>query len=409
MNPKTFFPHWLRIIGAFILVAALLGFGVSLAILEAGTSLGGVILLMLLATFPLGLAVWAFARFVHALYQVNYKDAFTFLSYRLFGRPSFKPFLTIENGKIVAEKGSVQQIGGPGLVVLKRDSAVVLEQSGRLTRVVKGPHRIDLEPFEKIWAIVDLHAHHWNFKVNAITMDGIPVAYNVALKFRIGHVPDDFSESYRNEIPSAGNLAPFEIEVSEDDVFKAALNTWIRDPWRSEPDRLMIWTKRVVIGATEGTMRAILARYKLDDLLDVESRREIREDLVRRLIPSLEKSGVVLLEVSLNDIEFKEKETLQLWASRWRTRRDLEVKKAEAEGLADQARIRERARNEVRRELFEEILRTLKQHRERDPEAFAHYAVLSFAEMLRRITPEVFRHSGTLEDFGKTRRPGDFE
>ncbi len=409
MNPKTLCFHWCRILGAFLLAVALLVPGALLAIFEAGISLGGLFPLTLLALFPLGLAAWAFARFVHALYQVDYQKAFTFLSYRLFGRPWIRPYLTIENGKIIAGEVLAQKIGGPGQVVLKQDSAIVLEQSGRLTRVVKGPKHIKLEPFEKIWAMVDLHAHHWNFKVNAITMDGIPVAYNVALKFRIGHVPDDFSESYRNEIPSAGNLAPFEIEVSEDDVFKAALNTWIRDPWRSEPDRLMIWTKRVVIGATEGTMRAILARYKLDDLLDVESRREIREDLVRRLIPSLEKSGVVLLEVSLHDIEFKEKETLQLWASRWRARRDLEVKKAEAEGLADQALIRERARNEVRRELFEETLRTLEQYREPDKDAFAHYAVLSFAETLRRITPDVFQHPGTLEILERLVGPVTFE
>ena len=52
---------------------------------------------------------------------------------------------------------------------------------------------------------------------------------------------------------------------------------------RSEPDRLMIWTKRVIISNTEGGFRAILARYELDDLLDIAIRMEIRNKLLTRL------------------------------------------------------------------------------------------------------------------------------
>ena len=394
-NPWTIFLHWAKAIVAVFLVAALVIFSGWISVRMTGTENLHIIPLALLALLPLGLAYWAFARFVRALYQVDLKDGFAFLRHRLFGRPGFRPYATIENGKLIIGDKTLQNIGGPASIVLKQDSAIVLEQSGRLTRVVKGPQFVKLEPFEKIWAIVDLHLHRWDFKVNAVTLDGIPVAYNVALKFRIGHVPEEYKQAAHDDIPPVGELPP--VEVSEDDIFRAALNTWIRDAWRSEPDRLMIWIKRVVIGATEGTMRAILARYKLDDLIDVDARRDIRKELVQRLIPSLENSGVVLQEVALQDIEFKEGEVLQLWASRWRTRRDLEVKKAEAEGLADQARIREKARNEVRRELFKQTLDILKNYQGQDPDAFAHYAVISFAEMLHRTSPNVFLRQDVTE------------
>ena len=280
-----------------------------------------------------------------------------FLIHRLFGRPGFSPYLIVGEGKIVMGTEAVKKRGGPAGIVLRQDSAIILEAGGALTRVIRGPGFPQLQPFEKIWDIIDLRPQRWPFEVSAVTRDGIPLTYEVAIKFQVG--------------------------PTDDDVFKAATCTWIRDAWRSEPDRIMDRTKRVIIGDTEGTMRnRILAKYDLDELLDIQVRQQIRQELFEMLkIGAARDFGVEIMEVTLQDVTFKG-QVLDEWAKTWKMQRDLEVAKIEADERMQEIKLLERARGQARQEMLDNAVKTLNTMAKKRDSVPVDYVLLSFIDMI---------------------------
>lgn len=300
------------------------------------------------------------ASFISAVYKLgDAGEGRQFLTYRLFGRPGFSPYLIIQEGKISVGKDSVKKIGGPAGLVVRQDSAVITEKEGKLARIIRGPGFPRLEAFEKIWDIIDLRPQRWPFKVNAITQDGIPITYEVAVKFKVGD--------------------------TDADILKAATCKWIREAWRTEPDRMMDWVKRVILGAMEGTMRTrILAQYKLDELLDPNVRQQIRQTLLEALTATAAADyGVVIMEVTLHDIEFNG-QVLQEWAKTWKARRDIEVQKIEADERVQELKMRERAESQVRQEMLDSTIKILAAMTEKRDSTLVSedYVLLSFIDMV---------------------------
>jgi len=307
----------------------------------------------------IAMALWLCASFVTTVYKLDsVKEGRQFILHRIFGRPGFSPYLIIQGGSIVKGKDSIHKIGGPAGLVIRQDSAVITEKEGKLARILRGPGFPRLEPFEKIWDMIDMRPQRWPFKVSAVTQDGIPITYEVAVKFRVGD--------------------------TDDDILKAATCKWIREAWRTEPDRVMDWVKRVIIGATEGAMRnKILAQYKLDELLDPDVRRQIRQSLLDALTPAVaEDCGVEIMEVTLHDVEFKG-QVLQEWAKTWKARRDIEVQKIESVERLQELKLRERAMSQVRQEMLDTMVQTLSEMTRDNRQAPTDdYVLLSFIDMV---------------------------
>ncbi len=320
------------------------------------------------------------ANLVNALFGLE-GGGWEFLKHRFFGRPGFSPYLIIGGGKIVLGVDNVKKRGGPAGIVLRKDSAIVLESGGRLTRVIRGPGFPTLEPFEKIWDIIDLRPQWWPFKVSAVTRDGIPITYEVAVKFQVG--------------------------PTDEDIFTAATCKWIRDAWRTEPDRVMDWSKRLIIGDTEGVMRnRILARYNLDELLDVRVRQRIRQDLFETLKASAAQNlGVEVMEVVLQDATFQG-QVLDEWAKTWKMQRDLEVAKIEADERLQELKLIERAQSQVRQEMLERTVKTLNAMTKRRKKVPIDYVLLSFIDMVEHIAPaqKVFIPEDNLVKLEKIRK-----
>jgi len=282
------------------------------------------------------------------------------LIHRLFGRSGFSPYLIIGGGEITMGSESVQKRGGPAGIVLRRDSAIILEAGGALTRIIRGPGFPHLQPFEKIWDIIDLRPQWWPFKVSAVTRDGIPITYEVAIKFQVG--------------------------PTDNDILKAATCKWIRDAWRTEPDRMMDWPKRVIISDTEGTMRnKILAKYNLDELLDAHVRQQIRQDLFEILEEGAARDfGVEIMEVTLQDATFQG-QVLEEWAKTWKMQRDLEVAKIEADERMQEIKLLERARSQVRQEMLDTTIKALNAMAKQRKSVPVDYVLLSFIDMVEHI------------------------
>ncbi len=337
----------------------------------------------LLRRLPLGtlpgliavaVAFVAGTRFTKGLYGLdNWEHALRFLIFRTLGRPSQKkPHIRIEPDGSITGDAALQKTGGPGLLILRKDNnhAVVLEKAGALSRVALPPNFVRLEPFEKIWAVIDLRPQNWPQKVDAITRDGIKITYEAEIQFQIGRLDEN------------GVFQP----PTEAEVFKAAIAKWIRDDNRSEPDRLMTWTKRVVIGTMEGALRGLLERQWLNDLLDADCRAKICAELKTKVIAGAAQFGVVVHDVTLRNVEFNNK-ALRQWSDEWQARRDSEVQKVLVEGRTRRIREREKAKNRLRRDMIEKTSKILKDLAEREGVPLERvtetYILLSFIEMIR--------------------------
>jgi regulator of protease activity HflC (stomatin/prohibitin superfamily) len=281
------------------------------------------------------------------------------------GRPlPHLPYAVIADGEVAPFSSKVvKQVGGPGLLVVQMDNAVVLERGGVLTRVVRGPSAVQLEPFERVWDALDLNPQRWEFNVSAITADGVPISYKANVQFQIAD--------------------------TEDDVFKAAISTWVRDAWRSEAERRFMWTKRVVIGNLEGKLRGLLAHYELDALLKPETREAIRDDLEEGLRQGVAGLGVKILKVTLGDITLQGR-ILQRWADTWHAERERVVQTIHAEGRKRRAQALEQARTQVRQDILQQTMETFKRIANANGgEMPARYVILSLIEVLKRTATSV--------------------
>ena len=145
------------------------------------------------ALVVMALVFWLPGRFVNAVYQLGgLRNGIKFLLFSRFGRPGFGPWAKIEQGEI-AEGGPeiITHLGGPGNLIIYRDSAVVLERGGRLTQVVGSMedgerHFPEVRAFEKIYDIVDLRPKRWVHSVQAMSKDGIRINWDAGVRYQIG-------------------------------------------------------------------------------------------------------------------------------------------------------------------------------------------------------------------------------
>ena len=234
------------------------------------------------------------SRFMRALYATDsLSEAHIYLHRSVFGRLGFKPYLLVKEGRIATGEDSLlARLGGSGNMVIYNDSAVVLEQSGRLTQVYgSGVH--PLKRFERIWGIVDLRPQRWVYKVIAMTKEGIPVSCEADVTFKI----DGGGQQPTEKMP---------YPYTEEAILRAATSTWICEP--EEEAWKMDWTGRV-IGHAECTLRSIISGYRLDWLIappmpgSTPPRQAIREELEKKLHEGIGNVGAEIIKVELGEIE----------------------------------------------------------------------------------------------------------
>jgi hypothetical protein len=292
-------------------------------------------LLIVVSMLPFLLALVAIpliaSRFLRTLYDIkSSENAYYFLNRMVFGSWEFGPYLLVKDGEIARGQDSVlHRTGGPGFLVIYNNNAVVTERCGRLGRVL-GPGFAFLERFEKVWEIVDLRPQQWSFTVRGMTREGIPVSCVADVRFKI----DDQGKQPTEEKPYT---------YTNDMVFRAATSRWIRDPdFTGQP---MDWAGRLMIGFTEGTLRNLLAEYRLDWLLgptgsDTQHPREvIRQRLEEQLREKALTVGARTISVDLGEIQPDEKKIPRQWIDRswieaWQAEWESRSRAIRAEGEA---------------------------------------------------------------------------
>ncbi len=340
----------------------------------------------------IAVAVRIAASFVKNLYKIRTLEEAGSLIYRLlFGVWKFGPYLLVKEGKLAAGENSVlHRVGGPGYLVIYNDSAVITERCGRLERILSAhlprPRNYPyLEPFEKIWEIIDLRPQQWTFPVKGMTRDGIPVTCEADIHFKIDDRPDGGAP----KPPTENEPYPFTAEA----VFKAATARWIRDPDFKGPP--MDWRGRVVVGFTEGILRNILAEYYLDWLLgptgdEIEHPREvIRRRLEEQLQQEAPKVGVRILSVQLGEIKVEDEQIPTQWIEAWRAEWESQAAATRVEGEAELLRM-EAVRARAQAEMLITLIRELQSVAVSDAELRPYLLATRLAESLRLMSYDPF-------------------
>ncbi len=333
---------------------------VGLAHVKAALALGAAAVRMALpilgALVAVPLIASALFRDVHLSDDV--KQAHDSLNRVAFGKIGFGPSLLVKEGKIATGKsGPAGRVGGPASLIVYNDTAVVTQKRGRIKRVV-GSGFEKLEPFEKVWETIDLRPQRWLYEVFALTKEGIPISCEADISFKI----DDAARGGYRQRGTARPSDTVPYPYTEEAVFKAATSKWIREPDRDDP--FMTWAGRVVIGLTEGTLRNILAEYRLDWLIapPQPDQEHPREKICRRLQEELQEKvravGAKLLSVEIGKIQVKARDEkvseqlseiisdqwLEAWQADWRAQALTRSAEGEAELLRlDNARIQAQA------------------------------------------------------------------
>ena len=324
---------------------------------------------------------WLASHFIHALYDTkDVKEAWRFLKRNTLGMRALAPLMIVKEGHVFVGAGSLyDRVGGRGLLIVYNDSAVVIERGGRVVSV-KGPSISFLKPFERIWGIVDLRPQRWPLTVNAMSKEGIPISCEAIITFKIddrfidggGNVQtklpveiktqlasnEELDKEIAQELEQAGIGEPF--PYIEEAVFNAATSIWMRIQQPDHKEQLRRWTGRVIIGGTEGTLRNILANYRLDWLLQSPQpgqehpREEVRRQLEEKLLGSFSVSndvGAKILRVELGEIavrDAKDKDgkpfgvpdkVYTQWLRAWQAGWEQRAVESQAEGEAELARL----------------------------------------------------------------------
>ena len=165
-----------------------------------------------------------------------------------------RPFVIVNEGKILGgQQQPTVQIGGPASLVVRNNSAVLLERNGRLNRVL-GPGFYRLRRFEKVRTIVDLRPRRTHYTVNGMSREGIPVLWTLDIDYQI----NDSGKGRHGATPQ--NPFPF----SEEAVMKAATHQWIADSDSADPS----WRDQLAFAAAEPELRRIIAQHTLIQLLE---------------------------------------------------------------------------------------------------------------------------------------------
>lgn len=316
-----------------------------------------------------------FARSVYGLKTLD--DGMEFVQARLLGYVTPTSRAVIKEGKHTLTGDEViSRVGGPGRLIIHNDSAVVLEQVGRLTRVLKkGTH--SLNSFERIYDVVDLRPQRWVHEVKAMTKDGIPLNCQADITFQIdaGDQPPGQDEPY---------------PATEQAIVRAVTNKWVGAVARGGNHPVIDWIQRAA-EATEEALRDILSTYLLDQLLGPAEptmdhcRSAIQKELKTKLGQPFSQLGLKLNRVELGDITVAD-EVLQHRIEAWRTLWKRWAREREAEGEVEKLHYIEAAKAQAQADMIVAITGAFQSLTESGAMVPSQLVLLRMFEVLRRTS-----------------------
>ncbi len=353
----------------------------------------GVFLFALLLSIPLTLRV--FAEFAQQFYAISEAEARNLLNQLVLSMtPTLLPILEIHQGRVDLDGPEIlQKLGGPGRLRIGHDTAVVTQRLGRLQRVL-GPGLHVLEPFEKLWEIVDLRPQRRSIEVKFMTHDGIPICSTADIRFRV----------------SAGDQTPTEqipYPYAEQAVLAVATAKRVRGGDNCEgednhEDTYQDWTQIIAAEILDGVVRDTLEQHSLDDFLNprhphprpstgLSNSQFLRnlegqiEDEVRRIGTQM---GIDVMRVQLGPIIPADGAISQQWLEFWRKKLQRIVDERKLEGDAIYTDLSLQAQVSFKVELLTTMIDEVKLLTHEGEDIPTELIVLSFIDVLRTMTEQ---------------------
>jgi len=277
--------------------------------------------------------------------------------------------------------------GGPGIILLRPEHAVVLHRGAQITRVVGGDI-VFTERLERVLQLVDLRKHILvMLNTRAVSKDGISIKFPVIVLCRIN--PTDAPEQ-------PARLYPF----NPDAVFRVVSQEDV-----AENERLH-WYNLIMQKAQKAACD-IMATYPLERLLMAEDpdeipRGEIRARIEARLIADVANSDIEIPWAGIGNIEPVEtagdepapqtshtpedtstpisvsKERVVSWQTKWQRQTMVREARSQAEAI----RIVEEARAQALTELIHTVSEGFQQNPRAEP---GQIIALSFIDAIEQM------------------------
>ncbi len=237
--------------------------------------------------------------------------------------------------------GSLARFGGPGVLIAQEGHAVILERSGRLSRVA-GRGITWLQPFERISMIVPLYA-----RAEKITVE------QVATKDKI--LVEEFEVLVFHRL----DAGPEEDQV-QDGIFAYNEQKLLREVWSPSGGD---W-RGGVKSASESAVRDVVGRFDLEEVVPMSDqfRDRFKETLKLTINKVTQRAmGVEVIAVDIGKVKVPEearKRLLEKWLADWSIRiaqseREAMIRKGEAEAVI--MKIKQVAWAEAQRHIIEQI------------------------------------------------------
>lgn len=313
-------------------------------------------------------------------------DAMKYVITLLFGMNL--PVIVIQNGeaRIAKKLGKIEEIFGPGQLIIKEGHVVVLEKGGKISRIVNAG-MVKLQKHETIRNILLLTPQSNSAEIeHVLTKDRIPLTITMSIKIQLEPAAEADKRPESHIVPDGEALTrkldDGLYQVYEGTIRKAALILQLTaEKWKNAAGSVPV-----------AELRDHILSHSFDELFEVVShadgKPEVRVD--KRKIYEIEQAilngikpgklkglGVVVRGVDIGKVEFPEgAENLLL--DRWKTPWQQEIMNLGAEGRVTRADfgakaivIRARARaqlkilqgqgeGEARAAFFREVLREMR-------------------------------------------------
>jgi hypothetical protein len=296
----------------------------------------------------------------------GYFAAALFDAQRAVGQHHFSTNVNVSNGGISDDSSPfLRGMGGPGIVSVDEHSAAALDKFGRFTRVVGGGYHL-LQRFERVRGALDLRRHVRKGSSKAYTLDGLPVAYDVELEFRVLPAPPANkpvtppvkSKPSPNK-PSHEPMHPY--SFSPDAVWQAVYSLPVMDDGQTQD-----WGASL-LRACFAEIDGFIATHNFDELStdmdgtgsttrgEMSIRRRIQRQAEAVASTALRNHGAELLALRLSNFRFDEAEAAGIMDQRfedWKTYWANEALKVRHEGETEAFKTHEMARAEAHRAML---------------------------------------------------------
>lgn len=358
---------------------------------ELGTYLVLIIGLALSLYLGFQRIVRVFVQHAQAFHDLGVDEAEGLVNRLLFGlrRPGRMVALRVKTGQVDLDGPSVvHKVGGPAFLSVDHDSVVVTSRLGYLHRVL-GPGGHPLEPFERVWDVLDLRPQRRTVVVEFMTRDGIPATCQATIVCRIAG-PESVSQAL--------NDAYF--NYAEDAVVNVSTSGFVRRV--DSGYRISDWITGMANGALDGAIRDALEQYSLDEFLNPQY--WLRDDegpsrtaAAPKLVPDLEETierqvkatgrdrGVTVIRLEMGTVRPSEQAISRQWLEFWQAKLQKQVDQYAMKAEVTRAELAVSAQVEVRVAFLNRVLEHLQNLHAEGVNIPGELVVSSIAEVLQTM------------------------